>query len=125
MYAKAKTFINQSDNLPTLMLYNPVNNSQNVNNARTATPTVFSKGIITGGNEDQFSVCFDENRITQYQLIFDRNGKTTGKAILTFGTCEPPLFIHTKKSYDISRISSIETLQQVPRTWSPSWNMQE
>ena len=41
----------------------------------------------------QFLINFDTNRITHYQPIIDRNGKNTGKAILTFGTCEPPLFI--------------------------------
>ena len=97
LYAKAKEFLNQSSNLPTLKLVTKPNQQYKPQRKEDGRKKNISKGVVNikGENETQFKTAFNfkANQISHYQLIFNRWGKSTGKAILTFDACEPPLFI--------------------------------
>ena len=97
LYAKAEEFLNQSSNLPTLKLVNKPKQQSKPQLKADVKKKSISKGVvnINGENETQFKAAFNfkANQISHYQPIFNRWGKSTGKAILTFDACEPPLFI--------------------------------
>ena len=97
LFAKAKEFLNQSSNLPTLKLVNKPNQQSKSQSKAEIRKKSISKGVvnINGENETQFKAAFNfkANQISHYQPIFNRWGKSTGKAILMFDACEPPLFI--------------------------------
>ena len=102
LYNKAKQFVNQSSTLPTLKVVNKSNKqtghvNKHTKQANKNTKPKYSKGIVetNGANETQFrdTFAFGKNNISSFQPIYSKHGKNTGRAILTFETSLPPLFI--------------------------------
>ena len=101
---KAKEFVNQSNGLDHLKIKTNEQNKPNVNSKKTKQASkepAKSKGIVdtNGASEKQFKETFNfnANRITDFQPIKNKWGKLSGKAILTFDMCEPPLEVHSEE----------------------------
>ena len=107
---KAQQFLNQSNGLPSMKIVTNTKEqpktkgnkgSKQINNRKQEPKkTVYSKGVVdtNGANEIQFKEMFNFNlnNITDFKPILNKKRNSSGKAILTFSTCVPPLKTHGK-----------------------------
>ena len=104
---KAQQFLNQSNGLPSMKIVTNTKDQPKTKGNKTINKgkpepkkTVYSKGVVdtNGANEIQFKEMFNFNlnNITEFKPIHNKKRNNSGKAILTFSTCVPPLKIHGK-----------------------------